>query len=229
MRDDKLVEALLPQIEELIRRFDTLDRSEHHRDWSGVHPHDASEFITAGLNAICRAVGATSPLARRLEAIIKECSPYRIYTAVPHVGGALKALRNDIESGYLVGLQELIHADLFSDFLEMAEHLLKEGYKDPAAVLIGGVLEEHLRKLCGKNDILTDYTNSKGDSRPKKADTMNADLAKDGVYSKLDQKSVTAWLDLRNKAAHGRYDEYSKDQVELLLQSVRDFLVRHPA
>jgi hypothetical protein len=55
---------------------------------------------------------------------------------------------------------------------------------------------------------------------------MNADLTKQGVYGKLDQKNITAWLDLRNKAAHGLYDEYSKEQVVLLLASVRDFIAR---
>ncbi len=35
----------------------------------------------------------------------------------------------------------------------MAEYLLKEGYKDPAAVITGSTLEEHLRKLCIKNGI----------------------------------------------------------------------------
>jgi len=33
----------------------------------------------------------------------------------------------------------------------MAEHLLDEGNKAAAAVLIGGVLEEHLRKLATKH------------------------------------------------------------------------------
>jgi hypothetical protein len=54
-------------------------------------------------------------------------------------------------------------------------------------------------------------------------------LVKAGAYSILDQKSVTAWLDLRNKAAHGRYAEYQKEQVALLIDSVRNFMVRHPA
>ena len=62
--------------------------------------------------------------------------------------------------------------------------------------------------------------------RPKKAESMNADLARARVYEKLDQKSVTAWLDLRNKASHGRYDEYEKKQVDLMLQGVRDFISR---
>lgn len=46
------------------------------------------------------------------------------------------------------------------------------------------------------------------------------------VYSKLDQKAVTAWLNLRNKAAHGRYAEYTEAQVALFLQSVTDFVAR---
>jgi hypothetical protein len=61
--------------------------------------------------------------------------------------GVLRALRADYEAGRLQSFQELVHADLFSDFLEMAEYFLQEGYKDPAAVIAGGVLEQHLRKL----------------------------------------------------------------------------------
>ena len=49
------------------------------------------------------------------------------------------------------------------------------------------------------------------------------------VYSKLDQKNVTAWLDLRNKAAHGHYDQYESAQVGLLISGFRDFITRNPA
>ena len=62
--------------------------------------------------------------------------------------------------------------------------------------------------------------------KPKKADSMNNSLAAAGVYSKLDQKIVTAWLDLRNKAAHAQYDEYNADQVRSLLAGVREFAAR---
>jgi hypothetical protein len=49
-----------------------------------------------------------------------------------------------------------------------------------------------------------------------------------GILSnKLDQKNVTAWLDLRNKAAHGKYTEYQKDQVELMMQGVTQFMARN--
>lgn len=144
--------------------------------------------------------------------------------------GILRALKEDIQGGYLRNLESLISANIFADFLEMAEHLLDEGYKDAAAVLIGGTLEEHLRKLCVKNSIDIEISTSSG-PKPKKADQMNADLAKASAFpnSKLDQKSIAAWLDLRNKAAHGEYGKYTKDQVNLFLSGVRDFIARVPA
>ena len=101
------------------------------------------------------------------------------------------------------------------------EHLLEQGYKDPCAVLVGGVLEDHLRSLCQGRGIPLQMS-----GKPKKADSMNNDLASVGVYSKLDQKNITAWLDLRNKAAHGKYDEYNADQVRNLLVGVREFAAR---
>jgi len=223
-----LATVVLPQLDELIAKFEGIQKRKKKRDWSDIKDDEVSEFVAAALAAIHRAAGANSQFAKQADEIIEEYVHYRC-RAMPHVGGILKALRHDVASGYLVSIQELIHADMFSDFLEMAEHLLSEGYKDPAAVLIGGVLEEHLRKLCNKSGISTDYKNSKGVSLPKRAGSMNTELAGQGVYLKLDQKNVTAWLDLRNKAAHGRYDEYTRGQVELLLQNVRDFLVRHPA
>lgn len=144
--------------------------------------------------------------------------------AIPVLVGICKALLTAYKSGYLHKIEDLIHADLFADFLDMGEYLLREGYKDAAAVIVGGVLEEHLRKLCLRHSI--GITTTKG---PKKADAMNADLAKQNVYNVLDQKNTTAWLDLRNRAAHAKYGEYTLDQVQLALQGIRDFIARFPA
>lgn len=145
--------------------------------------------------------------------------------ALEPVRGILQSLRYDYEHGYLQSVVELVHADIFSDFLEMADYLLHQGYRNPAAVITGSVLESHLRKLCDKRAMSV----VKPDGSPKKADTLNAELAAADIYSKLDQKSVTAWLDLRNKAAHGKYTEYTAEQVKLMLQGVRDFASRYSA
>ena len=137
----------------------------------------------------------------------------------------LEAVRKEVEGGWLFTVKDLISSEVFSDFMDMAEHLLEEGYKDAAAVVIGSVLEEHLRKLCDNNDI---SVRSEKDGRiiAKRADKLNHELVKAAVYNKLDMKQITSWLDLRNKAAHGEYGEYSFEQVGLLLQGVKDFVSR---
>ncbi|MHA3735554.1 hypothetical protein ACXR0M_07725 [Pseudomonas sp. Eth.TT006] len=137
----------------------------------------------------------------------------------------LHSIQSEIDGGWIFTVKKLIAAEIFSDFLEMAEHLLEQGYKDSAAVMIGSVLEEKLRQLCAANNIDTELEKD-GVFIPKKADRLNSDLAKSEVYTKLDQKSVTAWLDLRNNAAHGKYNEYTKEQVSFMLLGVTEFLAR---
>ena len=140
--------------------------------------------------------------------------------------GILKSIKTEIDNGWLLTYKGLVTAEIFSDFLEMSEHLLEEKYRDPAAVVIGSTLEEHLRQLAIKHGIPIEETKT-GKSIPKKADLLNSELSAASAYNKLDLKSVTSWLELRNKAAHGKYAEYTIDQVNLMLQGVRDFISRN--
>jgi hypothetical protein len=143
--------------------------------------------------------------------------------------GIAQGLLADLKSGYMKSLVELLHADFFADFLEMAQHLLDCRFKDAAAVIAGTSLEVHLRALCAKSNISTTTSKSDGSILAKKAEALNTELAAAGAYEKLDQKNVTAWLDLRNKAAHGKYTEYQENQVSLLISGIRDFIGRKPA
>jgi hypothetical protein len=79
----------------------------------------------------------------------------------------LRALREDYAHGYVRTVQELVHADVFADFLDMASELLTKGYKDAAAVIVGSVLEEHLRQLATLNSM-----SIVAGSSPKKADPI---------------------------------------------------------
>jgi hypothetical protein len=107
----------------------------------------------------------------------------------------------------------------------MASELRERGYKDAAAVIAGSTLEGHLRKLAVKASVPFE----REDGTPLKADALNNELARVGAYNKLQQKTITAWLDLRNKAAHGLYTEYGDTQVSALVRDVRDFMTRFPA
>lgn len=86
----------------------------------------------------------------------------------------LKAAKQEIEMGWLQTSKEIISAEIFNDFLEMASHLLENKYKDPAAVMIGSVLEKRLRDLSLINGIEITRSNN-GRSSFKKADLLNSD------------------------------------------------------
>ena len=216
-----LTEAVLAQIDGLIQVHDDARRRSQYNDLSDLGEAATSEIITRLAAVIERLAPPNSPYRDNAKASLKNLGADHAAN-IPVLAGILRALRADFAAGHLHRVEQLVQADLFADFLEMAEHLLDQGYKDPAAVLAGGVLEEQLRKLCQRNSIAITVG-----VKPKKADAMNADLAAADVYNKLDQKSVTAWLDLRNKAAHGHYSEYNPEQVRMLVQAVRDFSSRH--
>jgi hypothetical protein len=128
----------------------------------------------------------------------------------------LKAAKNDVEADALTRIEGLVSADMFSDFLEMAEHLQSEGFKDPAAMLAGAVLEEHLRRLCKANGIAV---KSKDD-----INALNTKLADRPVYNRIQQRAVAALAAIRNSAAHGKFGDYTAEDVTRMLAGVQSFL-----
>ncbi len=153
----------------------------------------------------------------------------KLFNSSRSLKGILLSLRDAYERDYFISIQNLIHSEIFSDYLEMANELLEKNYKDPAAVITGSTLEAHLKSLAIKNGVNIEETKPNGDIVVKRADKINNELGGSQVYSKADQKQITAWLDLRNKAAHGNYDEYAIEQIRIMLMGVRDFIVRNPA
>ncbi|MCB9149813.1 MAG: hypothetical protein H6641_13745 [Caldilineaceae bacterium] len=213
-------EKLVRRIDEIITIGSNTYQTRHEilrRDYVDIK--SMHEFRSSSLSFIERVFGRDSSYFESFRESTRDGTLQDLDSGM----GILNAIRSEIEGDWLCTVKGVITAEVFADFVEMAEHLLDAGYQDPAAVMCGGVLEEHLRQLCIKNGIEV----VKGDKKvPHKADTLNAELAKNEVYSKLDQKSVTAWLDLRNKAAHGHYGEYTEDQVRNMLNAVTEFMAR---
>lgn len=135
------------------------------------------------------------------------------YHTLLNLKAVFLAAKEDYDGGYLSSVRNLVQAELFSDEIEQARELLKGGYSSAAAVVAGVVLETTLRQMC------TDQGLSVG-----KLDKMNADLAKAEQYSLLVQKRITALADVRNNAAHGHPEAFSKADVEDMITYVERFL-----
>ena len=133
--------------------------------------------------------------------------------------GILRAVCEDLEDGFLTDVRTLVSAEVFTDFLAMAGHLVDSGYKDPAASLCGAVLEEGLRRIA---------TNKGANVRDRDdLSSLNQKLAAKGVYSRLVQKRLAVWTDVRNAADHGKFSDYSKADVAEMHQGVSSFLAQH--
>ncbi|MDR2907274.1 MAG: hypothetical protein LBU91_04720 [Bacteroidales bacterium] len=215
----------IKQLDDILNDFRKIKSEAKYDDLSGgATIEEITTLLTKARAAIVRIVGERSEYYREVDAILKRTDIWE-GQKLRNIIGPVTALKSDLQNDYLKSFSDIIQSEVFSDYLEMAEHLLNEGYKDPAAVLVGSTLEVHLRELCISNGIDIETTNNKGSQVQKKADLMNSDLAKASVYSSAYQKQIIAWLGLRNFAAHGKYSEYSKDEISLMLQGIRQFVL----
>lgn len=130
--------------------------------------------------------------------------------------GILRGLKEDIEKGLLESGVELVKAEVFTDLLEMAEYLLEQGYKDPAASLTGAVLEIELRNLCSRKGIDVKKTDD--------ISCLNGKLMDKKIYSQVQRTQIEAWKKIRDAAAHGKHDEYTENQVKDFLSGLRRFI-----
>jgi len=183
---------------------------------AAVDPEQSNQWGISCLNLLGRVFGKESDHYKKFNALF---SQFDDYTPVLTAQGILKGAKSDYENGYLFETRALIQAEVFDDFLDQAKHLFDNGYHAPAAVIAGSVLEDGLRKLCARNGITLP-------SKPK-LDSMNSELARSGIYNVLTQKKITMLADLRNKAAHGKWDEFTADDVEHMIAQIRAFMETH--
>ena len=144
--------------------------------------------------------------------------------------GLFHAAFEDFKNGLLDDLQLRIEGGIASDYLRQAE-LLMDDKEDPvcsyipAAVLTGAVLEKSLRTLCEKQEPPIDVNSE--NSKPKKAQRMLDDLKKVGVFTLIEAKQVETWLAIRNAAAHGKDNDFTRPDVSSMIRGVTDFLAKH--
>lgn len=215
------IDTRLRQLEELAERTMATNRPPARGIMSGNSVDSVlyTQLKTSTMSFVRSVLGEHHPYYLELAVKVEHAST----THARRIVGVLNGLRVELDSGWFDSLRGIVSAEIFTDFMAMAEHLLAENYKDPAAVIVGSVLEGHLRTLCTSHNLPISQMK---DGRPiaLKAETLNASLCKADVYNLGRQKAVTAWLDMRNNAAHGNYHEYTKEQVNLMYMGVLDFV-----
>lgn len=146
---------------------------------------------------------------------------------IPWLIARLRAVREDFELGFFDDLGDQIESEIASNYMGQAEVLLGECQAAtyayvPAAVLAGAVLERHLRELCTKQSPSINTCNPNG--KPKTLDPLISDLARAGVLTAPQAALLRGFAAVRNKAAHGEWDSFTRADVENMVQGVKNVL-----
>lgn len=168
------------------------------------------EAKVSALNLIARTAGETSIYFRELVAMGGDSK-----TVNPSIlRGILAAAMTDYREGFMVDTKLLVSAEVFADFLVQAEVLLEHDYKDAAAVIIRAVLEDGLRRICVSNGIaIRDRAG---------VDELAQALTKQNVLTAVQKKEIDAKREVGNAAAHGRFNDFTKQDVV----AFHEFVVR---
>jgi hypothetical protein len=149
------------------------------------------------------------------------------FEALQEAVSMLRGIKDDFDKGFLDDLSMCIEAEIATDYMGQAEHLLAEGHRGrfdhvPAAVLAGAVLEKALHTLCGQQQPPIPLKGPKGEF--KSLAPLISDLKKAGAFNEAKAKQLRAWADLRNLAAHGEFNQFKRGDVEHMIAGINGFL-----
>jgi hypothetical protein len=144
-----------------------------------------------------------------------------------HFLKTVKGLDNSYRAGMFESVSEIIEADITADYMTQAENLLSGAGTGtfahvPAAVLAGGVLEDTLRRLCQRQSPPIPIV--RNNNELKSLGDFIDDLKRAGLYPELKAKQLRAWAGIRNTAAHGEFDKFSRADVQQMLEGIQSFL-----
>ena len=190
-------EAILQKFERLLQ-IAAQSRREFAESKDGViSPVVYYELRTSAMNLLARTAGVTSIYYEELQ-MMTEVNP-------GIVTGILTAAMNDYREGFMVDQKLLVSAEVFADFLDQADELLRHDFKDAAAVIIRAVLEDGLRRVCvAKGIVIKDRAG---------VHEMAEALTKQNALTAVQFKEIEAKREVGNRAAHGKFTEYSKADV----------------
>lgn len=232
----QLFSKYLTRFDELITEGEEIDNLSSEIDSSNPYFSSLLEWKVKCISLLDQVI----PLKSTQRSLIEELkTPLElrktddIYRAVLRKGlSYLRGIKSDFENGFLENLTLAIEAEIAADYMGQAEQLLAEGKIDkydyvPAAVLSGAVLEKALRTFCKEQNPPVKTINSKGE--PLTLTPLIEGLKKVDFFKETTAKQLKAWAGIRNDAAHGNFENFSRTDVEAMIQGIKIFLARYMA
>ena len=234
--DDRVREQfdeLLKDAEELIKdaeqnqiEVDLRNKNSSVVVWGSVEPDRVAygSFETRTIN-LARLILDKSEYQRLLQDVEKSKRSLNVDT-VKDILGILTGLKKAYEAGLLEDMSRMIETNVTYEFMSQADQLFtgkRQGSDHvPAAVLAGAVLENAVRRMCQRQDPPIETELPDGGYRT--LDLMITELQKRNVFSKPKSAQLRSWTAIRNSAAHGRFGEFDRAQVQQMIPGIENFL-----
>ena len=210
-------DAVRARLNELLQQGSSLgaDRGEE-----GTLPPNQRQLCSAWLTAAQNLVhlicpDPQAPYRLKADNIANKNHGYTIHRAVGELAFVLRNLRQDADAGLLASVADQARAETFDDFLDHADAYLQDGSVKQAGVIAGVVFEDTVRRVCQKLGL--------GVKDVPLENLINALKAR-GELSGLKAKRAKVGSDLRTRATHAQWDEFTASDVEEAIAFTRELL-----
>ena len=176
-----------------------------------------TQWTTSCLNLFDKLSIATNRFVVEFEAWAKRGRGFEINIGASL--GVLLAAREEYAQGFAIEYHLSVASSVFGGILHQAEYLFQKDYLRAAAVLGGAALEEALKtralavpiELSGRETLVPLLHKLKDKTI--------------GILTEFEATNLEAIAKMRNDAAHGGPFEYTREEVEGALKTVRHTLV----
>lgn len=185
------------------------------------HGHSCKAWLASAHNLTHFVLGTQSnPYKAKIDALCSREHGLLIPQVVGDVATILEFLWGDIERGLISSIENQTKAIVFDDFLDHAKSYSKRQLPKQAGVISGVVFEDTLRVICRNHGI-----SEKGN----KLDSLISELSKIGVLDQLKAKRARVAADVRTKATHAQWDEFSISDVRTVIEFTEQLIAENLA
>jgi hypothetical protein len=119
-------QSVIAQLDSVLAQYREASEPDERGGWVEIEPEERRALMTRCIAAIERGAASGTAYARAADAVFDDENAADSWY-LQQLVGVVRALREDYVGGYMQTVEELIHARLFDDFLDMAHELLAKG------------------------------------------------------------------------------------------------------
>ncbi len=207
-------ENIIKQLDILIKDWGILRRwNSHWQTLSQEHEQKCEWFLSRVYSFITQYLPSKNWYYISSINIIDQWHWFNIPQTVWNLVEILEWLKYDVENWFLQWFESQISAEIFDTFLDHWESYLKNDMKDQAGVIIGITFEDTVRKLGRLNGI-----------EEKNLEDVINKLQSSSIFTGIETKRAKVCSALRTSAAHARWEEFQKSDVETTLVFTRELI-----